>query len=207
MKGLLLKDAYLIGKLCKSFILLGILFPAASFWADDNMFFIFFLCILSGMLPMVLISYDEQQKWDPYAGTLPYTRAQLVSAKYLIGLCGNMIVLTLIAVAQAVRMLNAGEPAFRELPALLITLFCVSLIPQAVLYPFVYRFGVVKGRVFYYFIVGAACGASMSLSRMGTGSSAQFSSFLTIAILFAGTVSLYVISWLLSIRFYRKRDL
>lgn len=207
MKGLLLKDAYMIGKLCRAIILIDILFIALSFWGDGNMFFIVYPCILSGMLPMTLISYDEREKWDKYAGTLPYTRAQMVSAKYVIGLCGNGIVWVLTAAAQAFRMANGGELALKGYLALLMTLMAVSLIAPASLYPLVFRFGAEKGRIFYYIVIGAACAGSMFLTHVDTALAAKRNALWISAVLFAAAVLLYTASWLLAVVFYRKREL
>jgi hypothetical protein len=35
------------------------------------------------MLPVTLLSYDEKEKWHIYSGTFPYSRAQIVSSKYV----------------------------------------------------------------------------------------------------------------------------
>ena len=81
MKGLLLKDLYMSAKYCRAFIAIVIIFLAVSFWGDGNAFFIIYPVLLAGIIPTSLISYDERHKWDKYSGTLPYSRAQLVSAK------------------------------------------------------------------------------------------------------------------------------
>lgn len=205
MKGLLLKDAYMTVKLCKAFILMDIVFIAVSFWGDGNMFFIVYPCIISGMLPMTLISYDRQQRWDVYAGTLPYTRAQLVSAKYLIGLCGNVITLSLITVALALKMPAGGK--FTEYAAVMITLLSMSLIAPALLFPPVFKFGVEKGRILYYIVIGVACGCSTALINMDISFVAKLNDFLVCIIFLAFAVLLYLVSWFLSIRFYGKREL
>lgn len=205
MKGLLLKDAYMTVKLCKAFILMDIVFVAVSFWGDGNMFFIVYPCIISGMLPMTLISYDRQQRWDVYAGTLPYTRAQLVSAKYLIGLCGNVITLSLITVALALKMPAGGK--FTEYAAVMITLLSMSLIAPALLFPPVFKFGVEKGRILYYIVIGVACGCSTALINMDISLVAKLNDFLVCIIFLAFAVLLYLVSWFLSIRFYGKREL
>ena len=64
MKGLLLKDFYLISKYCRAFLFIMAVFIGVSFLGEGNLFFAFYPCIISGMLPMTLIAYDEQKrKW------------------------------------------------------------------------------------------------------------------------------------------------
>lgn len=86
MKGLLLKDFYMTAKYCRSFLLIVVVFLAVSFFGKDNVFFILYPVLISSMIPVTLMSYDEHDKWNVYSLTLPYTRGQLVSAKYLTGL-------------------------------------------------------------------------------------------------------------------------
>ena len=106
MKGLLLKDFYMMTKYCRSYIWIAILFLAISFVNSENMFFTFYPCLLVGMIPVNLLAYDEKSRWLSYSGTLPYTKSQIVSGKYIIGLFVQIIMLLLTAVAMAVRMVR-----------------------------------------------------------------------------------------------------
>jgi len=54
MKGLLLKDWYMVWKYCKYYFLLGIVFFAFSI-VEDNMFFVFYPCLLCGIIPANLL--------------------------------------------------------------------------------------------------------------------------------------------------------
>ena len=86
MKGLFLKDWYMMKKYCRAYIVIAAVFIAVSVVSDDNMFFVFYPCMLCGMIPVNLLGYDERSHWVQYSGSLPYTKTQIVSAKYLIGL-------------------------------------------------------------------------------------------------------------------------
>ena len=97
MKGLLLKDLYMAAKYCRSILLVIVVFLSISFLGEDNLIFGFYPCLFCGMIPASLLSYDERSKWNVYCGTLPYTRAQFVSVKYLFGLCAGAVVFILSA--------------------------------------------------------------------------------------------------------------
>ncbi len=90
MKGLLVKDLYMSKTYCRVYLLIAAAFLAlyafSSVNGHENLFFLLYPTVLAGMVPINLIAYESQCKWEQFAGTLPYTRAQLVSAKYLIGL-------------------------------------------------------------------------------------------------------------------------
>ena len=84
MKGLLLKDFYMTVKYYKMSILMDIMFIAVSFLSKDNLSFLIFPVIISGVTPITLLGYDEKFKWTKYSGALPYSKAQIVSAKCLL---------------------------------------------------------------------------------------------------------------------------
>ncbi len=197
MKGLLLKDFYLIKTVCRMNILIIVLFVVVSAFSTDNMFFLFFPCIISSMMPITLLSYDEHDKWTEYALTLPCTRAQIVSGKYLIGLAGIVFVMLLTVLVQAL----FGAYSVAELAVLAVLMLTIGLVGPAILYPLIFKFGIEKGRLFYYVFIGAACAGITIFTYQEPGIHTGGSVYLLPVV---GAV-LYAVSWLLSIRFYENR--
>lgn len=109
MKGLLLKDWYMMKKYCKAYIAIIVVFIAVFLVSNDNLFFVFYPCMICGMIPVNLLGYDERSHWVQYSGTMPYTKAQLVSGKYLIGLLAQLTILVVTGVVQAAKMIIAGD--------------------------------------------------------------------------------------------------
>ena len=101
MKGLLLKDFYLLASYCKSFLLISAVFIGLFAVEPSNFFFLLMLCIMLGMLPTTLLSYDEREHWNVYSQVFPVTRGQYVSVKYLIGLLCSVLVALVVAAAIA----------------------------------------------------------------------------------------------------------
>ncbi|MBQ2895723.1 MAG: ABC-2 transporter permease [Oscillospiraceae bacterium] len=197
MKGLLLKDFYLAQKHCRSYILVAGFFLVMAVLGTGNLFFMFYPSIFVGMLPVTLLGYDERSGWDKYCGTLPYTKAQIVSAKYILGLIMQVLVTVVVLAALAVRGMLTAEIA--------VTLVALSSLAASICLPFMFRYGVEKGRIAYYIMVGAICGGSAFASNMIEWQIFRFSgavSFL-LPLLSLGILAL---SWLLSIRFYEKRE-
>ncbi len=204
MKGLLLKDTYMTVRLCRMFLLLDVVFLGVWMFGNGDLFFLTYPCLLTTMVPMTLISYDEREKWDVFAATLPYSRAQIVSCKYLIGLCLSVLILAVAAVGQIFRRTPGGTAEFLTMLPVLLS---ACLLAPAVLYPFVFRFGAEKGRVVYYVVIAVVCGGSVVLqntevaSLLGSLSAGSLSAGMLIA------AAVYAVSWLLSIRLYAKREL
>ncbi len=207
MKGLLLKDWYMIMKYCKAYVLISLVFIGVSIMGDDNFFFILYPCILSGMIPVTLLGYDERSKWDQYCAALPYTKAQIVSGKYLIGMAAQIGMLVLSTVVQGIRMQVKGTFSWESFGSILSMLAAISFLAPAVSLPPMFRWGTEKGRMAYYISVGLICGISAFLASV-SGITVLGSLPSSTAMLLLGLAALvaYGVSWYLSIVFYRKRE-
>lgn len=208
MKGLILKDLYMMKKYCKSYLLITFVFVAVSFASSENLFLVFYPCLLCGMIPVNLLGYDERSKWLQYSETMPYTKGQIVSCKYLIGLGTQVAVLLVTGASQAIKMSINGTFILGDYLVLVMLLLIMSLLASSVTLPFMFKLGVEKGRMAYYIMIGIVCAGSIISSNLLSESSAseiKLNAALPI-ICFVG-LGLYVLSWLLSIIFYKKREL
>ncbi|MDO5136695.1 MAG: ABC-2 transporter permease [Eubacteriales bacterium] len=207
MKGLLLKDWYCMVKQSRSYFLIDLVFFAAAIFNAGNLFFLTYPCLTAGLCTMAMISYEEYDGWDKYAAGLPYTRAELVSSKYLWGLLNILAVGMIAAVIQGVTMARLGVFALEGYLSFVLLLFVIGLVPSALLNPFLYKFGVTKGRIIYYFLVGTVCGLAVVYQKNAKGLPATGKGTGTALLAAAFAVLLYGLSWLLSIHCYKKREL
>lgn len=208
MKGLLLKDWYMMKKYCRAYLLIAVVFIAVSLGNEDNMFFVFYPCLLCGMIPVNLLGYDERSRWIQYSGTLPYTRTQLVSAKYLIGLFAQMAMVIVTGIVQAVKMSINGNFVWNDFVVLILLLLIVATLTSSISLPFIFKLGVERGRTAYYVMVGFVCAASVVASRLFIGKmQAEIEPNVFLVILALVGVGVYVLSWYLSIVFYKKREI
>ena len=202
MKGLLLKDFYMLIYYGKVFLLLMLVFLVAGTAIEQNTVFLFFPCLFAGILPMTLQAYDERSGWCHFSGTLPYTRAQLVSVKYLFALLlgGAVVLLT------TVLFVVSSAPVFSlpKLLALLAAAGTVTLLVPALLLPFVFRFGSEKGRIAYLILVGGLCAGGMLLFS-GEREPPQLENGWQWLLVGAAAL-LYAGSWLLSVSIYQARE-
>lgn len=208
MKGLLLKDWYMMKKYCRAYLLIAVVFIAVSLGNEDNMFFVFYPCLLCGMIPVNLLGYDERSRWIQYSGTLPYTRTQLVSVKYLIGLFAQMAMVIVTGIVQAVKMSINGNFVWNDFVVLILLLLIVATLTSSISLPFIFKLGVERGRTAYYVMVGFVCAASVVASRLFIGKmQAEIEPNVFLVILALVGVGVYVLSWYLSIVFYKKREI
>ena len=208
MKGLLLKDWYMMRKYCRVYLVICLGFLFLSMMDSENMFFVFYPCLLTGIVPVNLLAYDERSRWLQYSGTLPYTRAQIVSGKYLIGLLIQAAVLSATGIVQSIRMAVNGNFVLNDLLVLILLMLSVTAITSSITLPFVFRLGVEKGRAAYYVMVGFVCAVSVLLTKLFKEPlQTEIQPNLLLLLLAAAGVGVYVLSWYLSIVFYRKREL
>lgn len=206
MKGLLLKDWYVMKKTCRAYLLLVVLFLVISVFGNENVFLIFYPAMLVGMIPVTLLGYDERCKWQLTCAAMPCTRAQFVSAKYLIGLLVQLATLALTALTQALRMTLNGGFHWLSWATLLAVLLAMSLLTAAITPPLMFRFGVEKGRILYCVTIGLMCGGSTLIGLSGALDAAPF----TVAALLgmvAAAAAVYALSWWISMALYQKREL
>lgn len=200
MKALLLKEFYVASKTCRSILLVIVAFFALSFFGNDSQFFILYPLMMVSLVPVTLLSYDERDGWDKYSLTLPCTRAQLVSAKYLIGLIFGGVVFLLVELLLLIGLSMGGNFDFLSMSSVLLLM---GLLGPSILMPFVFKFGSEKGRIAYYFVLALLFAVIAFLIGMGFYEYLNGFSWLVIA----AAVLLYLGSWRLSILFYEKREL
>ncbi|MBM6897935.1 ABC-2 transporter permease [Pseudoflavonifractor capillosus] len=207
MKGLLLKDFYLSWRYCRAFLVIVAVFLAVSFTGDDNIFFLIYPIMIASVIPMTLLSYDEHDKWTAYSGTLPYTRTQLVSAKYLVGLCFGTVAFLISMAATTVRMLIGGGFILEQFAVVGTALLVLGCLGPALILPYVFKYGAEKGRIAFYVTVGVFSGVAAVLAGMGFQIQTMTRGLWPLAVVAGVAILLYALSWVLSIRFYQKREL
>ena len=211
MKALLRKDFYLLKSYCKSYVLICAVFLGVCLVGGGNLFFIAYPAMLCSLIPVTLLTYDERSRWTEYCACLPFTRAQMVSGKYLTGLLCSAVVWTLsAAILWVLPGLDMDARLF-----LMAVILCLSLVSPAVCLPFVFRYGTEKGRIAYYLAIGLFCALSYALmdsagleaGDIGTLSGTAGSLLPGLGIACLICAGLYAASWVLSIRFFEKKAL
>ena len=207
MKGLLLKDFYMAVKYCRVFLVVLVIFSAVSF-ADDSMgFFSTFPVLIAGMLPVTLLSYDEKEKWHIYSGTFPYSRAQLVSSKYVFGLLVTISALGFASAVLAIRLSLSGSFIPMEFLTSVASMFVAGMIGSALVLPFIFKLGAEKGRIMYFVVIIVVFSLGMAFEGIKKETGIEWRPMTLLITTTIGAVILYGVSWLTSISFYQKREL
>ena len=153
MRGLLLKDFFVITKQLKIFL---IVIPIMALAGGAGM--ATFAVLLGSVLPMTAIAYDESSRWNELAVMLPYSRRDLVLCKYLLGYICMAGAAILVLLGIFIRDGAGGLLASDGLAFLLISLIG-GLFFIAVNTPILFKFGAEKGR-FVFIIAMVVVGVS-----------------------------------------------
>ena len=204
MKALIYKDLLAVWKYCRNYLFLCGVFLLLSIFMEEYSFLQMYPVIFMGTLVNTLIAYDERDRWDRQVLTMPVTRKQYVTGKYLTGMIlqGTMMVLSAAACALRLAMGDGfGWAVFKDYLAFLLGLAVAA--PSLIL-PFIFKNGSEKGRMAYLIVLGAifalaVCGV-LVLKKLDMVGVPMDLSVLPAAVL------LYPASWALSVRWYEKRE-
>lgn len=204
MKGLLLKDFFTLSKSLRIFLVLILLFACMPGY---NM--AIFAVVYASLLPVTALSYDERCKWDTLAAMSPYSPAEMVISKYLLGYIGILFASMLALAVHAVYGLFSSSPAGGYVSSIAGGAVSGLLIIGLTL-PAMYKFGVEKGRIAFFVILAVTFGAVAGLSALSdngelSGFGLDIGAGTGILILLA-VILLNAASILLSIKFYSKRE-
>lgn len=208
MKALLLKDFYMTARYCRSYLIIIAVFTAVSVLSPENLFLSAYICLITGMLPITLMAYDERSRWTEYSGALPYSKAELVASKYLMGI---LVQMAAVLVSLLIKIAVRGFGGISDDLLIYAYSISVTLVMVGVILPFMFRFGVEKGRIAYYILAGSMFGIIFGITSYAGENEAPLSfsenspAPAAVTVLLAAGV-LYAVSFVISAAVYKRRE-
>lgn len=155
MTGLILKDFLILRKTLRSYLLILIVYAGIAFsgaWSADIVGILMVVMVM--MLPMNVFAYDKQCRWDTYGLALPVGRTKTVAARYLcvLLLCVFSVALTVLLGAALYAAGRIDEPA--EFMVTCSAMGLMSILVNAIMLPFLYKFGPERARMMFFGIMG-----------------------------------------------------
>ena len=208
MKALIFKDLLAVWKYCRNYLFMCGAFLVLSIVSGEYAFLQMYPLILIGSLVSTLVAYDERDKWDRQVLTMPVSRKQYVTAKYLTGLILQGSVLVLTVMAHGLRLLMSGGFVWTVLWADAAVMVALAAMTPSLILPFVFKNGSEKGRMAYLVVIGSifalAAICTVVVKKMGL---TDLAVGLPVSALAAAVAAvLYPASWALSVHWYRKRE-
>ena len=116
--------------------------------------------------------------------------------------------LTVTGIAQGVKKSITHEFVLKEFLVLMMLLLIMAAITSSLTLPFIFKYGVEKGRMAYYVMTGFVCAGSIIFTKLLLGGNQveiKLNAILPLVCLVC--VGIYLLSWYLSIVFYKKREI
>lgn len=207
MKAVLRKDLYVVDKQLRLLIVLALVLsvvPVANAVGST------YAIMISYMMPVSVVAYDEKCRWDKYAAMLPYTPRQIILSKYLLSYLLVVYSVLVLLLGLLVEALAEKEPVDPEDLVMVAGIGVACVLLNALCFPTMYRFGADKGRFFVMAALVVVLGGFLFLIVSPAGNAfLELVKDLPLLMLAAAAVvllaALSVLSFRLSVRFYLRR--
>ena len=208
MKGILTKEKYVIWHTCSLYLIIPLFFYVIMivtlFIRKTTLdgFPIGMVYIFMGIIPITTTNADIQSRWSTSCLTMPYSRSQIVSAKYICALILTAgVTVSWLMMIFICRMLGADITA-NTILSLTFTGTAFGLMPAAIFLPLSFKWYNTTGgkRIVLGGIMGGVVGGANSyiMSHVpGAKGSAIFMGMMTAA---------FFISWLISVKIFERKD-
>lgn len=209
MKGIILREFYVLKGVAKAYIVMIIIFSLLTIATSGRGNLGIFASLFAGLLPYTVLYYDEKGKWDVYSQILPITRARAVVGNYLIGFIGVVCV----ALITSIGFIFADDTKAYFIGLMLS--FVAGLILPSVTLPIYYSLGTIKGKyvgMVFSGIMAGVCAFSFNTFAFNGSymnemmKSVKVNPIIAAAIVIA-IICVYSLSALLSVKLYQKREL
>ena len=216
MKGLLLKDLLILKNQMRNVLMVIIGFVIISIMMKSYFYIAFVVPFYIVMLIISSFSYDELNNSNTYIIALPFSRKEIVKARYLLCLL-SIITSFLIGLLLSIiiPVLNE-EMEFASIFASTLASITGVIFIISLLIPFFYKFGVQKGRVMLFIAImtiSLLIGIIISLFENSKLNIALFFNQLEqinwmILILISIAIILFIlyISYLISYKIYENKE-
>lgn len=174
MKGLILKDFYILfGLYSKNLFFVALLY-AAIYLIGGMSFFLFMFIAMSAFYCLTTFTLDDASGWNRYAKTLPVSTQQIIGGKWIVSLAFLAVstgyTLFFGAIGSVVHQTSYMEVAAGTAATLAITMLILSI-----LLPTTLKWGVDKARNSFLLLFAAVFGTIFLIGRYWAGPVPQLS--------------------------------
>ena len=209
MIGLIYKDLMVMRKTLALYMVIFVVYGYMGIAYDQGGLLIAMVLVMSSILPVSSIAYDERCKWDKIANTAPLSRKEIVMAKYLFAI---LLTVFSVAVCFVIYLFDSRMPMTEKL-IMCYMLTMGGMLYQALLLPVNIKFGAEKGRNIMMAIMFVPVLLVMAASNTGLVDMSAVTQFLEnnehlIPYIFTAIVAVvYAASVTLSVKIYENKDL
>ena len=190
----------------KLIIVMLVVFFIMALQGQFNIFFIPSFIIV--MLFMSTFSYDEYNNWNAYAITLPGGRKNIVKSKFVAGLFLTLLSIVITVVLNCLVSVINSNLKFDDFISTLLGSVSAIVLIQAIMYPFIFKYGMEKGRIILFVLSFAIVGLIVLFSKViniPLNIISFFNNYWFIIVPIILTISLFI-SYKISKKIYLKKE-
>ncbi|MDD4088350.1 MAG: ABC-2 transporter permease [Tissierellia bacterium] len=162
MTGLILKDLINLKKQARVYLILVLFYLVLGIANENSDMFSTMMIVVSAIIPITAMSYDERSKWDRYALTMPLSRKSMVASKYILGL---IFLVASFILSMLFNSFFSNISLMENVMTCLATL-SIGMVIMSVIFPLIFKFGVEKGRIFMMIVLFAPTALILLLSKL-----------------------------------------
>ncbi|MBE5962931.1 MAG: ABC-2 transporter permease [Lachnospiraceae bacterium] len=203
MIGLLLKDLLSLKKQAVAYLAVAGFYAFLSFSNGNFNFFGWMLILLSIMMPLTAIAFDERAKWDKYVLTMPVSKTQVIIEKYLLGfllVLGALIIYTVFSALYGIDILG------KEFILVCAVMIGIAFFFFSLLMPVTVKLGTEKARITMLAIIMIPTLIVMSIVKSGAKMPSEETLTRIAYVIPVFLVLLVAGSMLLSISIYKNKE-
>ena len=211
MLGLIKKDLLLLKSNLVYFFVIALIYSLLIVEGTFGISFILVLPIIAVIMFLSTFSYDDFNKWDAYAITLPVLRKNIIKSKYIAtliiilasSLLGLLISLLISVLPNQIFSLDIFIEEF-------VSAILGAIIFISIMFPLIYKIGIEKARISVFVVVfgllivfnflGGFIDFSRVLEKLNSLSDVWFIVIPIIAMLFI------LVSYIITSRIYLKKE-
>lgn len=211
MKGLLIKEKYLMWHNCKVYLLIPLFYFAVimigvfSHRRELDYFPMGIVFLFMGIIPVNTCNVEIQSRWHNYSMTMPYSRSMMVSSKYIASLIIIALTTVMCTGLVGIAVLFGGETQ-----NLLQNMFMgigMAFSPTIIFFPLHFKFYSTMGgvRLLFSGLVGGLIGG-MNIFFINFAENANTVLTSSMLIFMAVMIVLFGLSWLISLAIFKGKD-
>ena len=209
MKGLILKDLFVLKDVLKIYVVIFLFYGWMALADGQTGLLMAIVFVCSTVRPVNALAYDERSHWDRVANTMPVSRRRIVLAKYLL----SLLLAEASSVMAGLVMVVGRIVPLVEIVASIVVMLAMGAVYQAVLIPIIYKFGSEKSRIIMVAAMMIPWLLFTALAKTGMVDFSVLTAFMDANtavmpfIIVAVVAVVYTLSALLSINIYSKKEL
>lgn len=211
MIGFIKKDLLTLKQNIKLYAVIFIIYIALAFYGKMSLMIV--LPIFSVVMMFNTFVYDDYNKWNSYAATLPNGKRNVVVSKYLTSLILIAILSIIVIITSSIfSFFTNGNIIDMSVFQELIYTAIATMVVNSIMYPLIFKFGMERARTIIFVLVMVFAFIGSAVTSYFSSNYLKFEKIITLfknyyrIIAISVILILFVSSYLISRKIFAKKE-